>query len=360
MALAGREGARAPRRSRPSPPRSTASRATCCWSSPTAPRSPRSRSARCGSTSPPASAWCPRAVTTSSGSSTSRCSSRPTTALDGDAPPVHGADRRPRRRPRRDHVARLRPRARRLGDRRRLDPHQHDRRAAARSSGSSASASEEAQSRFGFLLDAFRYGAPPHGGIAMGVDRIVTLLAGRDSIRDVIAFPKAASGSDPLTGAPAPVDEPAAEEVGLRVAVFRAAGGPAAGLSRRPRSPRGPTRRASAAQAARAATRARSADSGVTSAIALPRRPIATSVPRISARSRVRSSVHTSAAIRNGGAIFRRGRRTARGWRPRPRTRSAAAGRTGSHRRGTPGGDRARLTSKWIIDHRGAIVENVS
>jgi aspartyl-tRNA synthetase len=81
---------------------------------------------------------------------------------------------------------------------------------------------EEAQARFGFLLDALRFGAPPHGGIAMGVDRIVTLLAGRDSIRDVIAFPKAASGSDPLTGAPAPVDEPQLRELGLRVTAFKA------------------------------------------------------------------------------------------------------------------------------------------
>jgi aspartyl-tRNA synthetase len=75
---------------------------------------------------------------------------------------------------------------------------------------------EEAQARFGFLLDALRYGAPPHGGIALGLDRIAAAMAGRDSIRDVIAFPKAASGTDPLTGAPAPVDPAQLRELGLR------------------------------------------------------------------------------------------------------------------------------------------------
>jgi aspartyl-tRNA synthetase len=76
---------------------------------------------------------------------------------------------------------------------------------------------DDAQARFGFLLEALRYGAPPHGGIAMGIDRIVAALAGIESIREVIAFPKAASGSDPLTGAPAPVDPAQLRELGLRL-----------------------------------------------------------------------------------------------------------------------------------------------
>lgn len=74
---------------------------------------------------------------------------------------------------------------------------------------------QEARERFGFLLEALRYGAPPHGGIAYGLDRIVQRLINSDNIRDVIAFPKTASGADPLTGAPAPVDEAQLRELGL-------------------------------------------------------------------------------------------------------------------------------------------------
>jgi aspartyl-tRNA synthetase len=75
---------------------------------------------------------------------------------------------------------------------------------------------QQAEERFGFLLDALRFGAPPHGGIAYGIDRIVAVLHRADSIREVIAFPKTASGSDPLTGAPAEVDERQLRELGLQ------------------------------------------------------------------------------------------------------------------------------------------------
>nr|WP_275434501.1 aspartate--tRNA ligase [Brevibacterium ravenspurgense] len=74
---------------------------------------------------------------------------------------------------------------------------------------------EEAQEKFGFLLEAFSYGAPPHGGIAFGWDRIVALLAGTDSIRDVIAFPKTGAGYDPLTAAPAPITAQQRKDAGV-------------------------------------------------------------------------------------------------------------------------------------------------
>jgi aspartyl-tRNA synthetase len=75
----------------------------------------------------------------------------------------------------------------------------------------------EAQSKFGFLLDAFRFGAPPHAGFAFGIDRLVALLVGEENIREVIAFPKTQSGSDPLTQAPTDIDPAQLAELGLRL-----------------------------------------------------------------------------------------------------------------------------------------------
>ncbi len=78
-------------------------------------------------------------------------------------------------------------------------------------------APDEAQERFGFLLDAFRYGAPPHAGFAVGLDRLSALLVGEENIREVIAFPKTQSGADPLTDAPSPIADAHLQELGLRV-----------------------------------------------------------------------------------------------------------------------------------------------
>ena len=78
---------------------------------------------------------------------------------------------------------------------------------------------EEAQEQFGFLLEAFEYGTPPHGGIALGLDRLVMLLAGRTNLRDTIAFPKTASASCLLTEAPSPVAESQLEELNLKLSL---------------------------------------------------------------------------------------------------------------------------------------------
>src|SRR4051794_393222 len=78
---------------------------------------------------------------------------------------------------------------------------------------------EEQEEKFGHMLKAFRYGAPPHGGVAMGLDRLIMVLAGKDSLRDVTAFPKAQSGLDPMTGAPAAADAAQLAEMGIAVTV---------------------------------------------------------------------------------------------------------------------------------------------
>ncbi|HZY07849.1 MAG TPA: amino acid--tRNA ligase-related protein, partial [Ilumatobacteraceae bacterium] len=75
---------------------------------------------------------------------------------------------------------------------------------------------EEANKRFGFFLNPFRYGAPPHGGFAFGIDRLVMILAGEENIREVIAFPKTQSGADPMTNAPTPVDPKQLNDLGIR------------------------------------------------------------------------------------------------------------------------------------------------
>jgi aspartyl-tRNA synthetase len=75
---------------------------------------------------------------------------------------------------------------------------------------------EEARAKFGFLLEALEMGAPPHGGFAMGIERFVMLMAGEPDLRQILAFPKVASGSDPLTGAPTPYPAAALKELGIQ------------------------------------------------------------------------------------------------------------------------------------------------
>jgi aspartyl-tRNA synthetase len=76
---------------------------------------------------------------------------------------------------------------------------------------------DEAQAKFGYFLNALRMGAPPHGGFALGIERFLALMAGESNIREVIAFPKTASGSDPLTGAPTPIPQEVLAELGIKV-----------------------------------------------------------------------------------------------------------------------------------------------
>jgi aspartyl-tRNA synthetase len=76
---------------------------------------------------------------------------------------------------------------------------------------------KEAQQRFGFFLNPFKFGAPPHGGFGLGIDRLVAIFAGEENIREVIAFPKTQSGMDPMTNAPTPVAQKQLDDLGIRV-----------------------------------------------------------------------------------------------------------------------------------------------
>ena len=141
-----------------------------------------------------------------------------TGAVDIPPPPLHGAGARRRGeggvRSRRRAQPALRPDLERLGARLGLDPDPPP-RAAERRVHDDGPVEEEAREKFGFLLDALAIGAPPHGGFAMGIERFVALLAGEPNIREVIAFPKVSSGSDPLSGAPTPMPDGVLADLGI-------------------------------------------------------------------------------------------------------------------------------------------------
>ena len=179
-------------------------------------------SASCATTS--AARRCTRARTATCGSSTSRCSSASTDDAGRPKPGHHpftqpASRRRAPARDRSDGGAQpgVRPRAQRLGARVGLDPDPPARAADARSSRLLGISDEEADRKFGFFLNPFRYGAPPHGGFAFGIDRLVAILAGEENIREVIAFPKTQSGTDPMTNSPLPVAPTQLAALGIRV-----------------------------------------------------------------------------------------------------------------------------------------------
>ena len=131
---------------------------------------------------------------------------------------LHRRGPRPaRQRPGRGAQQRLRHHLQRLGDRQRQHPDPPARRAGARCFELLGISEDEAREKFGHMLEAFEYGAPPHGGIAPGIDRTVALFAQESDIREVIAFPKTKSATDLMTGAPSPVDQAALDVVGLMV-----------------------------------------------------------------------------------------------------------------------------------------------
>ena len=112
----------------------------------------------------------------------------------------------------------VRPGDQRVGGRRRDDPNPRPTRLQQQVFGLLGIDEETARERFGFLLDALQYGAPPHGGIALGIDRLVMLFGGLDSIRDVIAFPKTQRATDLMTGAPGQVDMRQLRDLGIKAA----------------------------------------------------------------------------------------------------------------------------------------------